>query len=101
MITSHTRVKTTYSEPGAYGGTDKKELYCHHNHTSDTVTFYNSDGSLVEMCFSTWVSGDDLWDAMNRLMFPFKDRWGGELKPNVEYYSIEPWTYFLLQNNSL
>ena len=90
-IMSHTRVKTTYSLQGSFAGTDKVELYCHHNHTCDTTTFYNSDGTVAEMIFSEWVSGDDLWDAMNRLMFPFQDKWGGTLKGGVEYYSIEPW----------
>jgi len=88
---SHTRVKTTYSLPGAFGSTDKVELYCDHNHSCDITTFYNSDGTLAQMSFAEWVSGDDLWDAMNRLMFPFQDKWGGQLKEGVEYYSIEPW----------
>ena len=88
---SHTRVKTTYSVQGSYGGTDKVELYCHHNHSCDITTFYNPDGTLAEMVFSEWITGDDLWDAMNRLMYPFEDKWGGDLKDGVEYYSIEPW----------
>ena len=43
------------------------------------------------MCFGEWESGNDLWDAMNRLWFPFKDKWFGELKDGVEYYHIPPW----------
>lgn len=86
---SHTRVKTTYSIQGFYGGTDKAELYCDHNHTSGTSIFYNADGTITTMVFSEFIPGDDLWDAMNLLMFPFKDEWGGTLKEGVEYYSPE------------
>jgi hypothetical protein len=43
------------------------------------------------MCFGEWVTGDDLWDAMERLWFPFKDKWGEELKDKVEYYFKTPW----------
>ena len=88
---SHTRVKTTSSEEGAYGSTITKTLYCHHNHSCDYVTYYNEDGSIASMCFGEWDEGNDLWDAMQRLWFPFKDEWGGELKGGVEYYNIPPW----------
>lgn len=83
---SHTRVKTKYSIMGAYGSTDKVDLYCHHNHFGDSCTFYDKDGDVQCMVFEEWVQGDDLWDAMNRLWFPYKDKWGGELKDGVEYY---------------
>lgn len=88
---SHTRVKTTYSEEGAYASTETKELYCHHNHSCDITLFYDEKGEYKEMIFSSWKKGDDLWDAMERLMYPFKDKWGGGLKDNVEYYGIPPW----------
>jgi hypothetical protein len=88
---SHTRVKTTYSIEGGYGGTDTVELYCHHNHICDCTTFHNKDGSVTSMAFCDWESGNDLWDAMQRLWFPFKDKWDGELKDNVEYYFKAPW----------
>lgn len=87
---SHVRVKTTYSVEGPFGSTDKKDLYCHHNLSCDCVTFYDKDGNVESMSFGEW-NGDDLWDAMNRLWFPFKDKWGGELRDGVEYYSNEPW----------
>jgi len=32
-----------------------------------------------------------LWNAMERLWFPFKDKWGEELKDKVEYYYKAPW----------
>ena len=83
---SHTRVKTTFSVQGAYASTEKKKLYCHHNHGNDTVTFYFETGEIAYMSFEEWVSGDDLWDAMNRLWFPFQETWNGKLKDGVEYY---------------
>jgi hypothetical protein len=88
---SKTRVKTTYAEEGAYGSTEYKTLYCFHNHSCDYTTFYNEDGSIVEMCFGEWESGNDLYDAVERLWFPFKDEWGGELKDDVQYYGVTPW----------
>jgi hypothetical protein len=89
---SHTRVKTTYSVEGAYGSTETKTLYCHHNHGCDYTTFYDEDGSVTSMCFGEWVTGDDLWDAMNRLWFPYKGEWGrSELKDGVEHYVKAPW----------
>lgn len=88
---SHTRVKTTYNVEGSYASTETVELYCHHNHSCDITTFYDKDGTVTAMCFQSWDSGKDLWDAMNRLWFPFKDKWGGELKDGVEYYYKAPW----------
>ena len=84
---SHTKVKTTYSVQGSYGLTEEVTLYCHHNHSTDFTTFYHSDESVVEMTFGEWVTGNDLWDAMNRLWMPYKDKWHGKLKDNVEYYT--------------
>lgn len=88
---SHTRVMTRYSVEGAYGSTEKVELYCHHNHSCDCTTFYDKNGEVVSMAFCDWETGNDLWDAMNRLWFPFKGEWGGELKDGVEHYFTAPW----------
>lgn len=88
---SHTRVKTTYSVEAAYGSTETVELYCHHNHSCDHTTFYDADGDVTTMNFGKWERGNDLWDAMQRLWFPFKGEWGKELKDNVEYYHKAPW----------
>lgn len=87
---SHTRVKTTYGAEGPYGSTETLELYCHHNHSSDYVTFYDYSGDIQSMCFGEWETGNDLWDAMERLWFPFKNKWNGELKDGVEYYNELP-----------
>ena len=83
---SHTRVKTTYEIEAGYGSSEIIKLYCHHNHGSDFTTFYWKDGSYVDMIFQEWSTDNDLWDAMNRLRFPYIDKWGGTLKDNVEYY---------------
>ena len=85
---SHTRVKTTYETEGVYAYTEVHTLYCHHNHSCDIITFYDEDGEVVHMSFQEWsMNHNDLWDAMNRLWFPYKDKWGGELKDGVEYYT--------------
>ncbi|KKK54268.1 hypothetical protein LCGC14_3086470, partial [marine sediment metagenome] len=52
---------------------------------------FDKDGDVVSMAFHLWSLGNDLWDAMNRLSFPFKDEWGGELLDGVEYYHKGPW----------
>ena len=84
---SHTKVSTEYDVEGIYGSTEKRMLYCHHSNVSNTVVFYDEDGSVTRMAFGEWSNGNDLWDAMNRLWFPFKDKWGGELKDGVKYYN--------------
>jgi hypothetical protein len=43
------------------------------------------------MSFGEWSSGNNLWEAMNRLWFPFKDKWGEELLDDVEYVHKFPW----------
>ena len=86
---SHTRVKTTYSVEGIYASTETKTLYCHHNHSSDYTTFFDDENETdtTIMCFGEWETGNDLWDAMNRLWFPYKGDWGcSELKDGVEFY---------------
>jgi len=88
---SHIRVKTDYEVEGPYASTDTVTLYCHHNLSCDCITFYDSNGDVAPMVFCEWSSGNDLWDAMNRLWFPFKDEWNGELLDGVEYYHGEPW----------
>lgn len=88
---SHTRVKTTYSVEGAYGSTETEELYCDHNHSCDCTTFYDKNGNVQPMAFQDWETGNNLFDAMQRLWFPFKNEWGKELKDKVEYYFKPPW----------
>jgi hypothetical protein len=84
---SHTRVKTTYEIEGPYASTEIKTLYCHHNHSCDCVTYYDEDGIVMDMNFCDWSKGNDLWDAMNKLWYPFEDAWNGQLKEGVGYYT--------------
>ena len=87
---SHTRVKTTYEVEGVYGSMDTATLYCHHNHSCDCTTFYDEKGDVESMAFCSWsMKRNDLWDAMQRLWFPFKGEWHGELEDGVEYYHSE------------
>ena len=72
---------------GDYGSTDTEELYCHHNHSCDVVSFHDSKGRVMDMSFMSWSTDKDKWDAMQKLWFPFKDKWGEELLEGVEYYS--------------
>lgn len=81
---SHTRLKTQYAVEGIFGSTDYNWLFCDHNHSNDVTTFYNEDGRVQSMCFAEWEPGNDLLDAMERLLDPFKDDWNGELKEKVE-----------------
>ena len=86
------RVKAEYEICGdPWGGTEKRALYAFHNMSNDTVTFYEEDGSIADMLFEEWSSGKDKWDVMNKLWFPFKDKWGEELLEGVEYYTEAPW----------
>jgi len=88
---SHTRVMTTYSTEGAYASTETHKLFCDHNHSNDTTTFYDENGDTMIMCFGEWETGNDLWDAMERLWFPYKNKWGGELKDGVKNYVKGDW----------
>lgn len=88
---SHIRIKTTFKQPSdAWGSSEEITMYCHHNLSTDFVTFHYEDGSLVEMSFQDWSPGNDKWDAVERLNFPFKDEWNSELKEGVEYTRF-PW----------
>lgn len=86
---SHTRVKTKYASEAGYGSTEYKTIYCDHNHSCDCSTIYDEDGNVESMSFCEWETGNDKEDAMQRLLSPFKDKWHGELKDGVEYYSTE------------
>jgi len=81
---SHTRVKTTYNVEGPHASTEKVTLICHHNHSSDYTTFYWEDGTIVNLVIQDW-DGPTLLDAIELLIRPFKNEWGGELKEGVEY----------------
>lgn len=96
---SKTRVKTKYSTEGPYGSTETQELYCIHNHSNDYTIFYNENGQIQDMVFGEWETNNDLWDAMNRLWYPFKGEWGkSELKDGVEFFVKLPNNKY--ENNS-
>lgn len=84
---SHTLVKTTYKEEAEFGNTATRTLYCDHNHGTDSVIFYDEHGHVMEMVFCSLRSGNDLWDAVQRLWQPHVEFWAGELREGVEYYN--------------
>lgn len=82
---SHVRVKTEYQVEGAYGSTEKKILYAHHNNSCDVVTFFDEDGTYL---FSVGDTIDNnLMDAINRLYVPHKN--DKELNDNVQYMNAD------------
>ena len=79
------KIKTTYNVIGDYECTDTKTLYCYHDWKNDDYTvMYEENGKPATMHFYDWESGNNLWDAMIRLMDPFEDD-GETLKPKVEF----------------
>lgn len=87
---SHTYLKTTYEIPSdGWGGTEEKELYVHHNHSCDTIDFYNSDGSIAELSFIECSPGKDKQDAVIKLLDPYSGEWGSsDLKKGVVHCSL-------------
>jgi len=82
---SHIRVKTKYQVQGAYGSTEKRTLYAHHNNSCDVVTFFDEDGTYL---FSVEDTIDNnLMDAINRLYAPHKN--SSELDDNVQYMDAD------------
>lgn len=65
---SHLRLKTKYYVEGAYGTTEERILYAHHNLTSDYVTYYDEDGEYLFTIPNT-ISCNML-DAINLLYNP-------------------------------
>lgn len=82
---SHVRVKTEYQVEGAYGSTEKKILYAHHNNTTDVVTFFDEDGIYLFSVSDTL--NNNLIEAINRLYAPFKN--SKDLNSNVQYMDAD------------
>jgi uncharacterized protein YrzB (UPF0473 family) len=83
---SHVRVKTEYQIQGAYGSTEKRILYAHHNNSCDIVTFFDEDGTYL---FSVEDTMDNnLMDAINILYAPHKNT-SGELNENVQFMDAD------------
>jgi len=84
---SHTFVKAKYMELGAYGSEEWHTLYCHHNHSCDIVSFYNEKGECILSFGDT--EHPNIFEVMDKLNFPFKDAWNGELLDGVQYLNEE------------
>ncbi len=83
---SHVRVKTEYQIQGAYGSTEKRTIYAHHNNSCDVVTFFDEDGTYL---FSVEDTMDNnFMDAINRLYAPHKNT-SGELNENVQFMDAD------------
>jgi hypothetical protein len=67
---SHLRIKTKYNSEGNYGSVDEYDVYCHHNLSSDYVTFYDDDGSIIFTIPDT--IDNNLLEAIIRLYSPYK-----------------------------
>ena len=87
---SHDRLKIKYKEEGPYGSEVERTLYCHHNHSSDIVSFHDDDGNYL---FSYGDTGPTptLMDAIIKL-----DRYNNHYKEgsNNEFTAdsgIERW----------
>jgi hypothetical protein len=87
---SHIYAKTKYKEEvPAYGSCYEEEhtLIVHHNHSCDITSFYDEKGNCV-LSYGYTVD-NNIFDAMNRLTFPFKKEWNGELLDDVERLTKE------------
>jgi len=64
-------IKTKYkSTCDIYGSTEERTLYCKHNNSSNLVTFYDEDGSILFIVEDTM--NNNLFDAITRLYLPHK-----------------------------
>lgn len=68
---SHTRLKTTYEAPGAYGSAEIHALYVWHGHSSDCITFYDENGQVSVLNFEEWGNNDKL-SAIQNLLDPYE-----------------------------
>lgn len=81
---SHQWFKTTYKEEVPCGSScfeEDRTLYVHHNHSCDIVSFYDQDGDYL-FSYQDTVK-NNLKDAIERLDFPYKEKWFEELQDGV------------------
>lgn len=83
---SHYRLKTKYNIEGDYGSTEEKDLFSHHNLSSDYVTFYDENGKFIMSLPDT--IDNNLLEAINRLYAPFKNG-GSDFVHGVETMNKE------------
>jgi hypothetical protein len=87
---AHQYFKTKYKEEACDGGgcyEEERTLYVHHNESCDIVSFYDEKGKCV-LSFTDTLE-NNIFDAMNKLSFPYKDKWFGELLDGVELLNDE------------
>lgn len=87
---SHTYAKTKYKEEIYYGsscGEEEHILYVHHNHSCDITSFFDEKGKYI-LSFPDTLK-NNIFDAMKKLNFPFKETWNGELAEGVEKLTPE------------
>lgn len=84
---SHTRVKIKYNIEGSYGSIEERTLFAHHNHSCDYLTFYDQDGSII-MTIPDSIE-NNLLDAMNNLLRPFKSGSFNELCDGIEHLTVD------------
>lgn len=89
LVMSHLRIKTKYNEEGGvyYGSTETLDLYCHHNYSCDISTFYDEHGNWLFSVHTT--APTNLFEAIEKLMHPYKEKYGSELKDGIEEWSKE------------
>jgi hypothetical protein len=82
---AHQWFKTKYKEYAYYGAgcyEEEHTLYVHINESCDITSFYNEKGECVLSYEDTL--DNNIFDAMNKLVFPYKKGWFGELLDDVE-----------------
>ena len=84
---SHTRLKIKYNTEGSYGSIEERTLFAHHNHSCDYLTFYDEDGSII-LTVPDSIENNIL-DAMNSLIRPWKSGSSDELCDGIEYLTVD------------
>jgi hypothetical protein len=82
---SHLRTKIEYEQPGSYGSTEKRMLYCHHNLSADCVTVYDDKGEVI-FSYEEWGKRDFYHQLIKLLTCstPSSDETG-----DVQYMDLE------------
>lgn len=65
---SSIRVKTKYNTEGPYGTTEEHTIFANHNNSSDYVTYYDEDGTILLVVPDT--IDNNILDAIIKLYVP-------------------------------
>jgi len=87
---AHQYFKTKYKEEVPCGAScieEEHTIYVHHNESCDIVSFLDENGDYI-LSYQDTVH-NNIFDAMNRLSFPYQKEWFGELLDGVEYLTEE------------